>query len=49
MLCFVGFEVACTVATRTILGGMVIFVFVSYAVVIGFGTERRGLHDLRLR
>lgn len=53
VLCFVGFEVACTVATRTqnpkrsiplallltILGGMVIFVFVSYAVVIGFGTK----------
>ena len=51
VLCFVGFEVACTVATRTknpkhsiplallltIIGGAVIFVFVSYAVVIGFG------------
>ncbi|XIF19425.1 MAG: APC family permease [Acetilactobacillus jinshanensis] len=53
VLCFVGFEVACTVATRTrnpkrsiplallltILGGMIIFAFVSYAVVIGFGTN----------
>lgn len=53
VLCFVGFEVACTVATRTrnpkrsipvalmstIIGGAIIFVFVGYAVVIGFGTN----------
>ena len=53
VLCFVGFEVACTVATRTekpkrsvpiallatLLGGAVIFIFVSYCVVIGFGTN----------
>lgn len=53
VLCFVGFEVCCSVATRTenpkksiplsllltILGGMVVFAFVSYAVVVGFGTK----------
>ncbi|QBP18438.1 APC family permease [Acetilactobacillus jinshanensis] len=56
VLCFVGFEVVCTVATRckepkkavphallaTIFGGMAIFVFVSYAVVIGYGTGHIG-------
>ncbi|XIF20597.1 MAG: APC family permease [Acetilactobacillus jinshanensis] len=60
VLCFVGFEVACTVATRTknpkrsipiallstIIGGAVIFVFVSYAIVIGFGTNAKGIQAL---
>ena len=53
VMCFVGFEVSCTVATRTknpkhsipfalmstIIGGAIIFVFVSYTIVMGFGTN----------
>ncbi|QBP18943.1 APC family permease [Acetilactobacillus jinshanensis] len=60
VLCFIGFEVACTVATRTknpkrsipialmstVIGGAVIFVFVSYAIVIGFGTDASGMKAL---